>query len=248
MTDAPRLGSGSLLNFMSPISDQRADAIVSALAAESPATIADYGCGWGELLLRLLAAAPEATGIGVDVHGPDIARARANAERRGLDDRATFVEGPATDVDGTADVILSIGAYHAFGGIPEALAALLDRLNPGGRLLFGVEFWERVPDADRLAKMWPGMSVDDCMELGDIADLAVAAGFRPLSIQVSGVDEWDVFESGNSADVERWLLANPGHPESGQLRGKLDQQRDRWLRGTRGYFGFAFFMLGAPGN
>jgi hypothetical protein len=86
------------------------------------------------------------------------------------------------------------------------------------------------------------------MELGDIADLAVAAGFRPLGTQVSGVDEWDVFESGNSADAERWLLANPGRPEADELRAKLDQQRDRWLRGTRGYFGFAFFTLGVPGS
>ena len=72
MTDIPPLGTGAHLAFMAPLSAERAD-----------------------LLLRILAQQPDARGIGVETHGPDIARARDNASARGLSDRVEFIEGAA---------------------------------------------------------------------------------------------------------------------------------------------------------
>ena len=54
-------------------------------------TVADLGTGSGCLLLALLAELPRARGIGVDREGAAVAVARRNAERVGLDDRASFV-------------------------------------------------------------------------------------------------------------------------------------------------------------
>ncbi|MEU4623455.1 class I SAM-dependent methyltransferase [Actinoplanes sp. NPDC023801] len=80
---------------MSPLSEQRTERLVAELAARSPATVLDLGCGWGELLLRIVGAAPGAIGTGVDLHAPGIERGRAAAEARGLSDRVTLTEGKA---------------------------------------------------------------------------------------------------------------------------------------------------------
>ncbi|HTF07166.1 MAG TPA: methyltransferase [Asanoa sp.] len=244
MSDAPPLGTGARLDFNGPLSAPRADRLAADLAGRGPATVLDLGCGWGELLLRVLAAASDATGVGLDTHGPDLVRARATAAERGLSDRVTFVDGPAADHAAGADVVINIGAYHAFGDLSEALRALRGVVNPGGRLLFGAEFWEQPPTPERLAHMWADMTADDCDDLAGLVDRAVAAGFRPLRIETATRGEWEEFESGLAADAEEWLLANPDHPEAGELRSKLDSQRSIWLRGHRDLMGFAYLTLG----
>ena len=163
--DPPRAGAGSRLTFNGPLSEERAIRVAGELAARTPATVLDFGCGWGELMLRILAAVTGASGTGVDNDGEDIRRARESAAARGLADRATFVEGPAREylarASGRADLILNVGAYHALGTIPEALAEIRERINPGGRVLFGAEYWERPPAEAELANMWPGITADD---------------------------------------------------------------------------------------
>lgn len=153
MSPPPALGTGARLTFNAPLSIERADRLARDLAARRPATVVDLGCGWGELLLRVLAAAPDASGTGVDTHAADLARAREAATLRQLGDRVVFVEGSATDHGPETDALISIGGYQAFGTIPEALTALRERLRPGGRLLFGAEYWQRQPTDGDLAHM-----------------------------------------------------------------------------------------------
>lgn len=246
MTTPPKFGAASRLRFHGPLSAERADRLVAELAHRKPATAVDYGSGWGEFLLRVLAAVPEARGTGIDVHGPDIVRGRSLAAERGLADRAAFVEGPAADHTEPADLVVSLGAYQAFGSVPEALQALRARVRPGGRLLFGCEIWERTPSESQLAAMWPGTTVAECLYLPDIVDAAVAAGFRPLRIETATRGEWEEFESGYGADAEEWLLDNADHPEAAELRQKLDGHLSIWLRGTHDVLGFAYLTLGVP--
>jgi cyclopropane fatty-acyl-phospholipid synthase-like methyltransferase len=244
--DPSGLGSGARLTFHGPLSAERADRLAAGLAAGRPANVVDYGCGWGELLLRVLEAAPGASGVGIDIHGPDLARGRQNAEKRGLSGRVSFIEGPAAGHVGPADVVISCGAYQAFGTIAEALKALRALVKPAGLLLFGAEIWDRTPTDEQLANMWPGMTADDCLYLPDLVDAATAEGFRPLHIQTATRGEWEEFESGYAAGAEEWLLAHGDHPEAGQVRAKLDRHRSIWLRGHRDVLGFAYLTLGVP--
>ena len=246
MTDPSGYGSGARLTFHGPLSTERADHLAAELAARRPANVVDYGCGWGEFLLRVLEATPGANGVGIDIHGPDLARGRENAEKRGLSGRVSFIEGSAADHASPADVVISCGAYQAFGTIPEALRALRALVKPAGLLLFGAEIWDRTPTDEQLANMWPGMTVDDCLHLPGLVDAATAEGFRPLRIQTATRGEWEEFESGVAAGAEEWLLANGDHPEADQVRAKLDRHRSIWLRGHRDVMGFAYLTLGVP--
>lgn len=228
----------------SPISDASLAQMISRAVAHQPQTIIDHGCGWGEALLQALEAAPDATGIGIDVHEGDITRAVGLAQDRGLQDRARFVNGSSADADERADLLINLGAYHAFGTPDEALAALRTSLHPGGRLLFGFEFWTHPPTEEELSHMWEGTTADECLLLPDMVDLITSAGWRTLDLFESTVQEWDAFERGLQRDREEWLIAHPDHEEAAAVRKDLDEDRSRSIRGTRGVMGFAVVLLG----
>lgn len=239
MSDAP--GFYEHLTFNAPLSDARADALADRLAAASPETLLDVGCGWGELLLRIAERAPGARGLGVDTEERHLERGRARAVELGLAHRVTFANRPGGDVTEPADVVLCIGSSYAFGESPaEALAALRPLVRPGGRVVLGEGTWEvRGPvEPDRV---W-----DDVVALPSIAglsDVAVKAGYRPLWVEAASPDELFAFESGYLADLEEWLMS---HPDDDAVRARADEHRSRWLHGYRNAFGFAYLTLGVP--
>ncbi|MCP9988974.1 class I SAM-dependent methyltransferase [Streptomyces sudanensis] len=243
----PRL---TRLDFHGPLSGARARRLVADLAAARPATALDIGCGWGEFLLRVLEAVPGAAGTGLDVDGEDLARGRALAEERGLAGRVGFVrESALGTVRGPADLVLCLGAGQALCDPegPYDVAAVLRELRrlvaPGGRVLLGEGFWERVPAPRELARMWPGAREDDHLPLVALVDEAVGAGFRPVWIETADRDEWERFESGYRYDTELWLAAHPGHPAAAEVRARADRQRSSWLGGYRNVLGMAYLTL-----
>ncbi|MFG3346246.1 SAM-dependent methyltransferase [Streptomyces sp. NPDC048018] len=243
----PRLGSG--LTFHGPLSEARAARVVARLAAASPGTVLDIGCGWGELLLRVLDAAPGARGLGIDINADDLALGRRLAAERGLAERVEYVEESGRDTNrGPADTVLCLGSGQALcdPDLPYDPAVVLSELRrlvrPGGRVLLGEGFWQHTPDDAELARMWPGARVDDHLTLDALVDLAIEAGFRPAWIETASVEEWEEFESGYRHDVELWLAAHPDHPLAAETRARVDRQRSQWL-GYRSVLGIAYLTL-----
>ena len=91
--------------------------------------------------------------------------------------------------------------------------------------------------------MWPGTTAGELPDLAQIADLAVAAGFRPAWIETATQEEWEEFESAYQADEEEWLAAHPDHPRAAEIRQRVDEHRSYWLRGYRGLLGLAYLTL-----
>jgi cyclopropane fatty-acyl-phospholipid synthase-like methyltransferase len=238
------------LTFHGPLSEERAGRLVGRLRRTRPETVLDIGCGWGELMLRILAVLPDATGLGFDTDETDLARGRDNAQARGLAERVTFVsESGVGTTRGPADLVLCVGSSHALseaeppGNVAIALGVLRRLVSPGGRVLLGESFWQRPPTEAELAAMWPGMSGADLPELPGLVDLAVEAGFRPAWIETATQQEWDDFESGYQCDEEEWLASHAGHPEAARIRKQVDEHRSYWLRGYRGILGQAYLTL-----
>lgn len=249
-TAPPRL---TRLTFHGPLSEDRVARMIRRIvdhAPAPPATVLDIGCGWGEFMLRLLEAAPGATGVGLDLNEDDLARGRANAEARGLSGRVRFVQESAAGITrDPADVVLCLGASHALSDArpPEhttaALHALRRLVAPGGRVVLGEGFWQRPPGAEELSAMWPEASASEFLPLAGLVDLAVAAGFRPSWIETASPDEWEHFESAYQSDVEEWLAAHPDHPLAEETRERVDSHRGTWLRGYHGVMGLAYLTL-----
>ncbi|MFF9011900.1 SAM-dependent methyltransferase [Streptomyces sp. NPDC014870] len=243
----PRLGS---LTFHGPLSEARAVRLIQRIADSEPTTVLDIGCGWGELLLRVLEAAPGATGVGLDINAEDLARGREVAKERGLDERVAFVEESALGTTrGPVDAILCLGSSQALCD-PEqphdpaaALRELRRLVRPGGRVVLGEGFWERTPTDEELAGMWPGAHTGDHLRLGALVDLAIAEGFRPAWIETGSREEWEEFESGYRHDTELWLAAHPDHPLAAETRERVDRQRSSWLNGYRSVLNMAYLTL-----
>ncbi|MGW1798438.1 SAM-dependent methyltransferase [Streptomyces sp. NPDC001984] len=242
----PRL---TRLTFHGPLSEARAARLVRRLAGSRPGTVLDVGCGWGELLLRVLEAVPDARGTGVDLRGEDLERGRRNARARGLASRVEFVEESAVGTRrGPADLVLCLGASHALSTAEpplhttEALRELRRLVCDGGRVVLGEGFWERTPTPAELSGMWPDASADDHYGLARLVDLAVEAGFRPEWTETASQEEWEEFESAYQADTEVWLAGHPDHPLAAETRERLDTHRAQWFT-YRGILGIAYLTL-----
>lgn len=234
------------LDFNSPLSDQRAAELIHTLQPLEGARVADLGCGWAELLLRIAVAEPTITAVGIDINGDTIGRGRANASERDL---SAQVELIAADVsrwqpDTSLDVAICIGSSHAWGDTAAALDALRAMVCPGGRILLGEGFWMLPPSQAALA----ALEGDHLETLAGLVDIAVAHGLRPLAISQASADEWDAFESRYALGWERRLLEHPHDPAADELRAQSDEHRRRWLHGYRGSLGFAYLTLVKPND
>jgi cyclopropane fatty-acyl-phospholipid synthase-like methyltransferase len=221
------------------------------LTAESPSTVLDVGCGWGELLLRVLEAAPGATGTGLDLDEQALAAGRAAAEHRGVADRTTFEARDARDVRGTVDAVTCIGASQiwgpdAGGSLPldygAALTALRALLPRGGCLVYGEGVWSRPPTPEAIAPL--AGREDEYVALGRLVELAEEHGFAVVATHEATLDEWDRFESGFTAGYARWLAEHePEDPDAAEVRRLAARQHAAYFGGYRGILGLAYLEL-----
>jgi cyclopropane fatty-acyl-phospholipid synthase-like methyltransferase len=239
------------LTYMAPLSEQRADRLVSFLAAERPGSVLDIGCGWAALLLRVLEAVPDAVGEGIDLDQEAISHGQSVAVLRGLTDRVDLRVDDARDLAGGWDAVICIGASQVWGAPVEeaqplpyaaAFAALRALVSPGGRVVYGDGIWSSPPTPAAIAPL--AGREDEFRTLGEVVDLAVAAGFAPLAAHEASLDEWDVFESGYAAAYARWLAEHDADdPDAAQVRELADRQRTAYFSGYRGVLGLGYLEL-----
>jgi cyclopropane fatty-acyl-phospholipid synthase-like methyltransferase len=240
------------LTFMTPLSADRAGRLVRFLAGDEERTVLDLGCGWGELLLRVVEASPQARGVGVDIDQPALEHGRGLARERGLADRVTFVDGDAkAQADGSADAVICIGASQIWGPPVEAkqpmdyvsaLSALRKVVSPGGRVLYGEGIWSRTPTTEAAAPL--GGRLDEFVALSELVELAVGQGFLPVQVHETNLDEWDEFESGYSAAYARWLAEHGAdHPDATEVLERAAKQRAAYFGGYRGTLGMGYLAL-----
>lgn len=239
------------LTFMTPLSEERAARLVRFLAGGRPGSVLDIGCGWGELLLRVLEAAPEAVGEGVDLDAVAIGQGQSLAAARGLADRADLRVDDALGLQGGWDAVICIGASQVWGAPVEqreplpyvaALEALRGLVVRGGRLVYGDGIWSRPPTAEAIAPL-AGRD-DEFRTLGEVVQLAAEAGFAPMAVHEASLDEWDVFESGYAAAYARWLADHDAdHPDAAEVRALAERQRTAYFSGYREVLGLGYLEL-----
>lgn len=240
------------LTWLTPLSEDRAAQLVTFLSEPAPAQVLDMGCGWGELLLRVLAATPGAHGRGVDSAAVSIERATQQAAARGLAHRATFEAVPGLEADlRPADAVICVGASHIWGPPVEdaqpldydaALRALRALVRPGGRLVYGEAIWTSAPHPAATAPL-SGRD-DEFLTADALLELVRAAGFEVAHVDHADLAEWDVFEAGFRDRYTRWLRTHEAdHPAAAEVRRRHEDQRAAYEEGYRGVLGMAYLCL-----
>ncbi|MDT0317161.1 SAM-dependent methyltransferase [Streptomyces millisiae] len=201
--------------------------------------VLDLGCGRGEWLLRALAAHPGLRAEGVDTAESALAEARAAARRLGVDDRLTLHHRDAADFPASHafDVVLCVGATHAFGGLLPTLAAARAHLTPGGRVLVGDGYWAHRPTPEAVEIL------GDLADLPTTVDTVTADGWTPVHGHLSTRRELDGYEWSWTGSLASWALDHPDDPGAATALTRATTHRDQWLRGYRDAFGFVCLVL-----
>jgi SAM-dependent methyltransferase len=226
------------LAWNTPLSTGHADRLLDLLEVRPTDRLLDLGCGWGGLLLRALARQPGSTGVGVDINEGQLERGRELARLQGVSERVRFIATDVTRHVGDGDRAICIGASHAWGGTRAALTAFRTHLLPGGRGLFGDGFWMASP-SPQLVNLLGDVSAS----LAELAEVAIAAGLRPLYIDTASELEWDEFEWNAFRGLEEFALSDPTDPIAKKARASADLRRAEYLRGYRGVLGFAYLVV-----
>ncbi|WP_346622011.1 methyltransferase domain-containing protein [Blastococcus sp. HT6-4] len=115
------------------------DVLRETVAAVSPRAVLDVGCGAGLQLATMLAAAPEAAGVGVDTDPAAAGLAETTLRERGLTARARIVRDDVRRLTGEEPfdlVLLANVVYYVPADERAALFSDVARLlAPGGTLL-----------------------------------------------------------------------------------------------------------------
>jgi SAM-dependent methyltransferase len=225
-----------------PLSDATVSRLLDRALPRGDERILDLGCGEGAWLTRAATGRPRLHAVGVDIDAETIAGAREEIGRAGLADRVVLHAQDAKEFSSPHqfDVVLCVGATHAFGGLFPSLDAARTHLAPGGSVLIGEGFWEREPDQRTLDV---GFSADEYDDLATTVDRITADGWTAVYGYVSTLEEWDEYEWCWTGTLARWALDHPGDPGHTAALKAATEHRDAWLRGYRGTLGFVTLLL-----
>lgn len=227
--------------IQNPISADKLMLVADYCRVGDGTRILDIGCGKG-WLLRSLAEAWEIQGTGLEINPSFMAEARSAAQDEGVDDRITFIEGPALDFQPepeSYDVVLCVGASFAIGSFAETLAWMRRALRPGGTLAIGEPFLQVRPSADLLLE-----DQDDASYL-DLS--AVTAEIEQQGLELTGLigastEDFDHYYTLWWRAAYEWAAANPGHPDRAMLLSNVDRERRSYLRWERRHLEWGIFV------
>jgi ubiquinone/menaquinone biosynthesis C-methylase UbiE len=120
--------------YLSPGGPDEVDRIVTGIDLRGR-TVLDIGCGSGGITLHLARTHGPARVVGFDVEAPVLEVARGRAEKEGLADKVTFVQGapgPLPFPDGSFDVVFSKDALIHIPDKDALFADIFRLLRPGG--------------------------------------------------------------------------------------------------------------------
>jgi cyclopropane fatty-acyl-phospholipid synthase-like methyltransferase len=222
-----------------PVSDESVRRLLARAVRRGDERLLDLGCGGGEWLLRALTEHPAVRAEGIDVSTHALTRADKAATGLGVRDRLVLHHLHATEYTSPDrfDVVLCVGATHAFGGLLPTLAAMSGHLAPGGSVLVGESFWEHPPSREAVETLG---ELDD---LPTITDRVIGEGWTPVYGHISTRHELDDYEWSWTGALASWALDRPGDTDGAEALAVASTHRDEWLRAYRSAFGFVSLVL-----
>ncbi|WP_283139145.1 SAM-dependent methyltransferase [Rhizohabitans arisaemae] len=225
-----------------PVSGAQVTRLLRRARLPEGARILDLGCGEASWTLRALALYEDATADGVDISADALNTAEGHAEIQGVWERIRLHKRSAEDfpVAERYDLVVCVGATHAFGGLRPTVERVRRYLRPNGLALIGEGFWEREPTPEALTRL--GTEPSEYLDLAGTVAVAESAGFDTVYAYTSDLSEWDDYEWSWTGTLLRWANENPG-PDAETARAAALEHRAMWLHGYRGILGFVTLLL-----
>jgi cyclopropane fatty-acyl-phospholipid synthase-like methyltransferase len=222
-----------------PLSDESVRRLLDRAIRQGDERVLDLGCGGGAWILRALAAHPHVVAEGVDISKVALAKAQEAATGLGVGERLVLHDRDAAEYTSAHpfDVVISVGATHAFGGLLPSLAVAREHLAPGGHVLVGDGYWEDAPGPDAIEMLG---NLDD---LATTMDRVVADGWTPVHGHISTREELDDYEWSWTGSLTSWALDHPQDQDGAEALAAASAHRSEWLRDYRKAFGFVCLVL-----
>jgi SAM-dependent methyltransferase len=182
------------LSHANPLSVDQMHHLLEAVLARQPQTALEVGCGAGEFAIEL-AKRQNMQVVALDTNPYALARAAAAASATPLLGTVEFRQSPALEYSGApVDLLVCIGASHAFGAPRQALQTLRSLLKPTGTLVFAELNWATKPSADFLNFLQA--SEEDYWAVEDGENAFAEAGLQVELAIVASADAWRSYETG----------------------------------------------------
>ena len=226
-----------------PLSEAKLDEVVGLLDLPEHARVLDIGCGKGEFLVRT-AARWRCTGVGVDLSPYFVSDARARVKSSGLESSVSIVEGNGSEYTAepdSFDVSACFGASWIWGGFQGTLGALRAWTKPGGLVIAGEPFWRHSPSPDYLQ----ASQLSESMFSSHAGNVEIGIGLRLslLHTVVANHDDWDRYEGYQWLAAEVYGQRVPEDPDLPEIRHRIRQARDNYLRWGRDALGWAVYLF-----
>jgi len=203
----------------------------------------DLACGKAEMLCRWVQQYG-ICGVGVDISAVFLEAAHKRAAELNATEKLTFVQGDAAKYPQAThdfDVVSCIGATWIGDGLIGTLELMQPALKPGGLLLVGEPYWIDQPPEMAYAAM--GVRKDDYVSLAATLDRLESAGMRLVEMVLADHHGWDRYEAPQWMAVDDFLCTNPTDPDVPALYEWISNNRRRYLKYGRRYFGWGVFVL-----
>jgi predicted O-methyltransferase YrrM len=229
----------ALHGLQNPTSEEKLLLLGKRLGLGPDSRVLDIASGRGGpalLLAREFGCTVHGIEIRPDFHSVAVERV-AKAE---LEELVTFELGDASKVTHAAesyDAALCLGASFVYGSLADTVDVLAPAVKSGGYVAVGEPFWRRLPlpeDYEDRAEPWT--TVEGTVVVFETSALPV------VSVIASSEDDWDRYETLHWQAVERWLDANPDHPDAPEIRSRHERAKRNYLRYQRDHLGWAIFV------
>jgi SAM-dependent methyltransferase len=226
-----------------PLSEAKLDELIDLLDLDKHARVLDIGCGKGEFLVRTVARW-QCTAVGVDLSPYFVSDARAKVKSAGLQSSVTIVEGDGKEYSAepsSFDVTACFGASWIWGGFQGTLGALRAWTKPGGLVLVGEPFWRRTPSPEFLQ----ASQLSEPMFSSHAGNVSIGTqlGLSLLHAVVANHDDWDRYEGYQWYAAERYGRRVPEDPDLPEIRQRIRESRDNYLRWGREELGWAVYLF-----